>query len=588
MRFLHLFNRQFVISKIERADKLVRAFSPFEKLIFSILMIVFGASALTLLFKLSNQFMVEVPENGGSVKEAVVGLPRFINPLFALSDADRDLTSLIYSGLLKYRPDVGLVPDLAESYVISPDSLKYTFRLRPDLVFHDGHSLTTEDVEFTILKAQESLLKSPKRGSWDGIRIEKVNDREIVFILNQPYSPFLENTTIGILPKHLWKNIDTDQFTFNALNTEPVGSGPFKINQIARNSAGLPESYKLKAFPKYALGKPNIDFIVLNFYANEDKALKALKDGEVDNLSAISPAEAVNLDQKKIRIVETPLPRIFGVFFNQNHAPVISNKEVRQALEMSVDRKEIVQLVLKGYGSEIDSPIPPGIFADELHGPEIDRLTASTTDNIESAKKLLEKNGWKINDAGIFEKKSKKETFVLKFSIATANTNELKEVARLIKNHWERLGAQIEVKVFEPGDLSQNIIRPRKYDALLFGEIVGRDLDLFPFWHSSQRNDPGFNIAIYTNSRVDKILSEARKLNDQKDRMTQYNLFKTEIKTDIPAIFLYTPNFIYALSKDILGFQIGTINTPAERFANVDQWFLKTRKVWSQFANQNH
>ncbi|MCH7975051.1 MAG: ABC transporter substrate-binding protein, partial [Bacteroidetes bacterium] len=116
----------------------------------------------------------------------------------------RDLTALVYSGLLKATPDGGLVPDLAKSYTISNDGLNYTFVLRDDITFHDGEPITIDDILFTIEKTQDPTLKSPKRANWDGVAVTKINGQKIQFILRQPYAPFLENTTLGILPRHLW------------------------------------------------------------------------------------------------------------------------------------------------------------------------------------------------------------------------------------------------------------------------------------------------------------------------------------------------------------------------------------------------
>ncbi|MFA6273443.1 MAG: hypothetical protein WC673_03075 [Candidatus Paceibacterota bacterium] len=136
---------------------------------------------------------------------------------------------------------------------------------------------------------------------------------------------------------------------------------------------------------------------------------------------------------------------------------------------------------------------------------------------------------------------------------------------------------------FEPGELNQTVIRPRKYDALLFGEIIGRDPDLFAFWHSSQRNDPGLNVALYANIKADKFLEEARTIADQGARLEKLVAFSEEIKKDIPAIFLYSPDFMYVLPEKIKGFAFGRLTIPSDRFANINQWYVETDKVWGFF-----
>ena len=149
---------------------------------------------------------------------------------------------------------------------------------------------------------------------------------------------------------------------------------------------------------------------------------------------------------------------------------------------------------------------------------------------------------------------------------------------------WQKIGADVEVKIFEAGELNQSVIRPRKYDALLFGEIIGRDLDLYAFWHSSGRLDPGLNIAEYVNVKADKILEKARTITNIQDRLNQYAAFETEVRKDIPAIFLYAPDFIYILPKNIQGVVIGSVTVPSERFSGISQWFIDTENVWKIFV----
>ena len=221
-------------------------------------MVSFVVSSAALLWKVNQSFLLEFPAYGGQLKEGIIGSPRFINPILAMSDADRDMTSLIYSGLMKSDSEGNLVPDLAESYDISKDGLVYKFKLRNDAYFHNGGKVTADDVEFTINKTQDSALKSPKRANWDGVAVKKLNEREIEFVLKQPYSPFLENTSLGILPKKIWMNFDSDQFPFSLYNIEPIGSGPYKVNSLKKDSYGIPSYYILASFNKYASGAPYI------------------------------------------------------------------------------------------------------------------------------------------------------------------------------------------------------------------------------------------------------------------------------------------------------------------------------------------
>ena len=577
-RWYSILLRQFSIPHGEYLSRLIQSLSPAERLLFYFFSLIFAASTLTLVYQVNNAFLVRVPAYGGTLREGVVGSPRFINPLLALSDADRDITMLVYSGLLKATPDGSLIPDLAEHYSVSQDGLVYTFFIRENAVFQDGTAVTADDVVFTIEKALDPSVKSPKRANWEGVEVRKVSNREVEFILKQPYAPFLQNATMGILPLHLWKNAAGDVFSFSKFNIEPVGSGPYQVTSVTRDNSGIPLTYELAPFDEYALGEPHIARIILRFYQSENALLSALKRGETESSSGISPEKLSSLEGNKYTILHAPLSRVFGVFFNQNQATIFTNTEVRKALDRAVDKDALVKSVLHGYGIPTQSPIPPGIISsvDEA----VDTEGASAAENIERAKILLESGGWSIDPAnGLWSKAGK----TLQFSLATANSPELRSAAEGVASFWKALGIPTDVQVFEQGDLTQNVIRPRKYDALLFGEIIGRELDLFAFWHSSQRNDPGLNIAMYANITADNLLERARTSSDEKVQRETYALFLNEIADDTPAVFLYVPEFIYRVPSGLGGIRLGSVTTSSERFLNVQEWYLETDSVWSIF-----
>ncbi len=560
-----------------KVSNLIKSFSLTEKVIFYLFSFVFVISGLVLLFQVNKHYLVEVPDYGGTLTEGVVGSPRFINPLLASSDIDRDLTGLIYSGLLKEDSSGKIVPNLAEKYEISEDGLTYTVTLKDNLYFHDGVKLTVDDIIFTIEKAQNPNLKSPRGGNWEGVNTSIIDEKTITFTLKQPYSSFIHSLTLGILPKHIWKNASIEEFPFSQFNIKPIGSGPYSVDSTTLSGSGLPNEYKLKSFSKYSLGKPYITNIIIKTYQNEKNLIDAYKNGDVESLHSISPKQLPALDIQKDDVILSPLPRIFGVFFNQNVAPIFVNKEVRVALDMSLDRKSIIDEILDGYGTAINSPIP----VKDLASPD----ETTPEEKIEKAKEYLIKNGWKQNSSGIFEKKEKKGTTTLSFSISTGDAPELKETAFLLQKQWQKLGARVEVKIFEIGDLNQDIIKTRKYDALLFGEIIGKDMDFYPFWHSSGRNSPGLNIAMYTNIKADKILENIRKTTDPEKQKNLISDLEKEIKNDSPAVFTYSPHFIYIVPNRVHNVNIGQLTYPGERFSNINTWYIETNNVWEIFKN---
>lgn len=535
-------------------------------------------SSAGLLYLLNEAFLVTVPSHGGTVTEGIIGTPRFINPVLAITDADRDLTTLVYSGLLRATPDGGFAPNLADHYSISEDGRTYSVVLRADSIFHDGTPVTADDVIFTVKKIQDPSLKSPAYANWDGVEVIKTDDRTVVFTLKSAYAPFIKNLTLGILPAHLWGEVSNSEFPFSNLNTYPIGSGPFKVATVTRTSGGIPSSYELEPFSRYLSGAPYLSRMTLQFYQNESDLLSALERGDIDAAASLSPEKLGLIGS--LRVEKAPLNRVFGVFLNQNQAEVLRDSTVRKALGDAIDRDDLVHQVLGGYGTPLSGPVPSGTRSETASEPTPDRIT--------EARSALVRAGWKENTEGYFEKTTgagkEAKTVPLAFSITTGNITELRAAAQYLADTWKRLGVRVEVKVFDQGDLSQNVIRPRKYDALLFGEVVGRELDLFAFWHSSQRNDPGLNIALYANSTADEVLEKLRSTEDKQARDELYATFEALIRKDNPAIFLYTPDFVYTVPQGLRGLTLGFIETQSDRFLSVADWYTKTDRVWPLFA----
>lgn len=523
-----------------------------------------------------DKHLVTVPAYGGTLREGIIGIPHSINPILAASNADKDLTALIYSGLMRSTHGE-LIPDLAEKYTVSDDKLTYTFTLRSDAVFHDGTPVTADDVLYTIAMTQDPILKSSKKIEWEGVQTVRIDEKTVQFTLKKPFDHFLESTTLGILPKHIWSPLTSEEFSLADFNTDPIGSGPYQVKKIIKIS-GRPSVYTLSAFNHFALGKPYIDTIEIHSYSNEKAMFDAFTAGQITNMSAVTPEKASELhDTSKVVIKRYPLPRVFALFLNQNKATFLLSKNVRQALEMSVDRALIIEKGLYGFATPATGPLPTG-------NPFANKVTANP--DVTAAQTLLEKDGWKKNaDTGIYEKTIKKETTPLALTISTSDIDELKTIGGIVRDSWTSLGVATELSVFEDGTLRQNVIKPRKYDALLYGNIIDQETDLYAYWHSSGRVDPGLNVAQYTNSKVDAALETIKDTDDENKRVASYQVFQNEIRNDVGAIFLYTPDFIYVTDAQLHGVETEELKSSADRFDTVYTWFIDTEQVWPIFKN---
>lgn len=594
-----LFIKEIRFYKKQELLDAVASFTKKKYAVFVTLITIALILMVIILGKINSTFMVSVPVSGGSITEGIIGVPTLVNPVSALSDADKDLTMLVYSGLMRKDENGEFIPDLASSYTISPDGKNYTFIIREDAKFHDGKKVTADDVVFTIEKIKDPIIKSPRKMSWDGISVYKTDDKTVVFTLAQPYISFLDNTTIGILPAHLWKDVNVNEFNISPLNTKAVGSGPYKIISVPKNKDGIPVEYKLKRFIGFTLGKPLIKYINIVSYANEKELIKALTNGSIDQAGGVSSENSENL-KDDFAIHTATLPRIFGIFFNKDKNKIFADEAVVKAIDISIDRQEIVNKVLNSYGSIIHNPVPEDVVPDE-------NLENYTKAKIEEANTLLEKAGWKMGEDGVRTKggtttkvitkkvkgKTVKQTVSnqepttrLSFSIITGDTPELKQTTELVKEQLAKIGVEVNVdKVYETGQLNQ-LIRARDYEALFFGQVVNHESDLYSFWHSSQKKDPGLNIAMYSNPKVDSILELTQKLLKEEDRMNKYENLKTEFDNKIPAILVYSPEYLYVTSPKLNNIYLQSITISSDRFSDVYKWAADKDNVWKIFAKE--
>ncbi|MBU4332565.1 ABC transporter substrate-binding protein [Candidatus Parcubacteria bacterium] len=587
------------IPTIKQLKYLPSILSSREKLITKIFL---GIIALNLLF-LGARFYVThlhlVPTIGGEYTEATVGSPQFINPIIGVtSDVDKDLTKLIYSGLLKYNKEQKLMPDLASNYIISDDQKTYTFFLKKNIVWHDGEPLTSDDAVFTIKTIQDPDYKSPLFVSFKGINVVKIDDYTVEFILEKPFAPFLSILTVGILPKHIWGAIPAEQFQLAVYNTKPIGSGLFKFKSLTKNKVGEIKAFKLEINEDY-YEKSYLKNITFKFYADFNEAGEALTGKNIDGISYLPKElkEKINLDPDA-NFYSLLLPQYTAVFFNQNNNEFLKTKTIRQALAYAINKEKILTQALSYEGEIIYGPILPGSIG---YSPDIRTYDFDT----EKAKELLENAGFSpitpseyqeltakeqektaetagqstttvLNDSQKFY--LKKGQKILEIKLTTVDQPENQKAAEIIKQAWQNIGVKTTLKIVSNIEI-KNIIKERNYETLLYGVITGFDPDPYPFWHSSQNQAPGLNLAVFSNNDVDHVLEDARKTNDEQIRHDKYIHFQNILVEELPAIFLYSPTYTYVLSSKIKGFEITRVAQPSDRFANIEEWYIKTKKV---------
>lgn len=558
---------------LSQLKKLPKALTRKELWAIYILLCLILASGLFLLVKfwLENTEAIAIP--GGEYTEGVIGIPRFINPILAqTNDVDLDLAGLIYSSLLKYDSQGNLVGDLAQKYEIGDDQKTYTFFLKKEVLWHDKELLTASDVVFTVQAIQDPRYKSPLRIRFQGATVEKIDDYTVRFKLKDVYASFLHNLTFGILPKHIWEYIPSEFIELAEYNLKPIGSGPYKFLKFKKDKKGEIKSLHLRVFEDYYDRLPYIERVVFKFYPDEDSLASSYNKKEFLGFGGISPK---NLKKTRLgnnfNLFELPTTQYFACFFNQTKSKPLVDKTVRIALAHATRKEEIIQELFNGKAKVVYQPILPGLLGYTQQTKIYDFAP-------EHAKNILEEKGWKDTDGnGIREKEEEN----LEIELVVSDWPELKKAAELLQKQWSKIGVSVNLKVLGIAEIQQNYIRPREYEALLFGQASGLDPDPFAFWHSLQRKDPGLNLAMYANKEVDKLLEEARQTLDRNIRAENYEEFQKKLAEDIPAIFLYNPSYLYIVSKAIKGIELHQpVVEPYQRFAGIENWYIKTKRIW--------
>lgn len=515
----------------------------------------------------------EMPEYGGRYREGVAGQPRYINPILSqTSDADADLVRVVFAGLYTYDTEGRLKTAVAESSAVSEDGKIYTVKLKQGVLFHDGTEVTADDVAFTIQAIQNPTNKSPLRQNWQTVDVRVVDKHTILFELRKPYFGFLENLTVGILPKHLWSEISPDRFLLADYNLAPIGCGPYRYVGVTKDANGDILEYELHAFERFFDGVPYISQFVFHFYSDEDSLIDGYLRKEVSGMQGISADGTTRLDERKSTVIrEMKTPRSFAVFFNQTGSIALAFDEVREALNWGTNRQIIIEDLLGGRGTEATGPFLPFMdgYAADLAWPTYDQ---------ERANRVLDEKGWVRNPEGVREKNG----VLLDIELIVPEWPELVKTAELLKAQWQSLGITLKITVMSLGDLQRNAVQTREYQALLYGEQPMLNQDPYSFWHSSQKRESGLNLALFDNADADEVLAAARETLDEGQRQSLYRDFQIMYLSEMPALFLFSPSYLSVTDGSVHGMGVEKMNASSERLGDVNQWYVKTKRVWDK------
>lgn len=536
---------------------------PLQKKVLGFLFLsIFLLGIVLLIWNVICRFTVLEPEKGGALRLGIIGRPSYVNPVLAQSnDYDQDLIEMIYDGLYAIDGQGDLQPELAEKTEISADGKTYIVFLKENIFWHDGMAFTADDVIFTVETIQDASVRSPLRLNWSGVVVEKLGTNVVRFNLKNPYQPFLQNLTLKIIPKHIWENIETRNFLSADYNLKPIGTGPYLFESLEKNKQGKIISYSVVANENYFKKEPYISKIIFRSYDNYDSVKSGLLKKEIDGFAPVLIEDYdFFVGKKNVHIASLYLPRYYAVFFNLQNQ-ILAKQEFREALNTAISREELATEILQGQAFLLSGP-----FSNDMLGEE---FTATPAYSLAEAQAI-------IDDMDPEQRK---------FTLAIPENLELIRVANYLVKCWEKIGVTAELQILPLATLEKEVIQTRTYDALLFGEIVGQDPDLFSFWHSSQTTDPGLNLSDYENDDLDALLELARQTFDQERQQEYLQGIQAILWEDKPALFLYNPFYLYILPQHVQGYEIQYANIPSEKFSDIENWYIYTKRTLKSTQN---
>lgn len=512
--------------------------------------------------------------SGGVYTEALIGSFGRLNPVLDFyNQPDQDIDRLLFSGLLRFDSLGNPIADLAEAWGIAVDGKSYNLSLKENLVFHDGAPLTSEDIIFTIdlLRNPDLPVPADLREFWISIEVQAFDERTLQFRLTEPFAPFLDYLTFGVLPKHILGELSAPELINAEFNLSPVGSGPYEFEQLLiedENVSGI----VLKAFEGYFQKRALIDQVIFRYYDSSTAALDAYRQDQVNGIGQVTPDILMDvLAEPALNIYSGRLPQLTMVVMNLNSPdlPFFQDVEVRRALLTGLNRQKMVRRILSGQAVLADSPLFPGTWAYYDGLERVEYSPNAALDQLRAAGYRIPAEGGNIRA---------KDSVLLAFDLVHPNTETHTAIARSIQQDWARLNVKVNLVAVEYTSLVSDYLEPRNFQAALIDiNLAGySDPDPYPFWHQAQATG-GQNYAGWNDRRASEYLEQARVTIDHDQRIRLYRNFQVHFSREMPAILLYYPIYNYAISDQVGGVRMGPLFDPSDRFFNLVTWFLHAR-----------
>lgn len=515
------------------------------------------------------------PTTGGVYSEGLVGSLGRLNPLLDWNNpADRDVDRLLFSSLIRFDERGLPQPELAESWGVNEEGTIYNFTLKSNAVWHDDTPVTSDDVIFTIemLKSDGSLFPQDIKELWNKVEVRRLDEKNLKFTIPEPFAPFLDYLTFGVLPKHVLEGVPPEGLVTADFNINPIGSGPYKFDHLILNQGQI-TGVVLTAFDNYYGVAPFIPQVVFRYFPSSAAAFDAYEQGEVLGISRIT-IDILNeaLESPNLSIYTSRMPQISMVLLNLNNpeVPFLQERNVRRALLLGLNRQRMISKLLQGQAIVADGPIFPGSWA---YYEGIEHLEYDP----EGAVSLLKSDGYVISAEGGAVRA--KEGQPLIFTMLHPDDELHTQLAQTMQASWAQIGVQVNLQPVQYDRMVFDHLGPRSYQAALVDLNLARtpDPDPYPFWHQAEATG-GQNYSQWDNRTASEYLEQARVNTDFGVRTRLYRNFQVMFAKELPSLPLYYPVYSFAVDAQVFGVQVAPLYEISDRFSVVTDWYLLTRR----------
>lgn len=558
-----------MLKTLKTIGRILTSYTLEERVISAVVILALFFAVFRLIF-FSN--VVTVLADDSLYSEAIVSdKPTLVNPLYVdFSQSNRDISSLVFSSLMKFDPTLNnFVADLGD-LTVSEDKKTYLFKLKQDVKWHDGKVFDADDVLFTF----NDVIKNPAfqnpilKANFDGVTIEKVDQFTVKFILTAQNSFFVSNLNVGILPKHLLAEIEVNALPSNEFNIKPIGTGPYQVDSALEKNADGKQKLTLKEYDGYYGKKPSIKRIRFLIYPDETSLIADLSSINVIARWNHSPNET-QLREGRFKPEKYTLPQYSAIFFN-TESKILKDTRIRLALQKSLNKPELIAKLQNKVA--IDSPLFG--LKSEKFAYKYD-LKAASGALFDAGYTFLKDPDGSIKLGEKYRKNAKGEILEFKLLVRAVNDDspmaeEMEIITDNLIKAWGDVGVKLNLEVL-PEEEFMDVLKTKEYDMILTGQSLGYNFDIFPFWHSSQTGENGLNLSNFKSFAADQQIEKLRETFDPTERTERLKKLSEVFEKEVPAIFLYSPEYFWLSDGKLKNVHLTNFAYPADRFANVSE-----------------